>query len=1209
MKKLLIFLLLGMFLINLVSAVNFDNYINYKNNNLKIEVRDSYFYVDQILNFGNKIADIEITSHKSVDEILYVNTGWNEVLRIKGNSKQEYKNFIQENEFTNVADGEKRDVLYYWEKAVAYEETEKQNPKIEVCGKDVYSAVNNTWAKNCWLENNGTYKEVVVAKWEKVDINNVEKGDFEIRLIVYVKKGDLIDVKPTLFGKKINKWVIYGNPVVDNLGIDLTNTYSDSTKTGQLIITNKQVLLKNVTKDSDCTATTFYLYTYHPTNPSLATLINQSSFSGNVAKVDSLLQSGTPYWLIANKNGDSYTIARMLSGNPVAGTNINYTANYTDDFASVGTNGRPYIFVSVTTETAISEVTINITYPFPTTYSTITHDLNYTYSITGGGTADSCWYSLNKGQTNSSRQNCGLNWTGLTASEGANTWTVYGNLTTGEMGNTTRDFSVDTTLIVSITFPTAITYNTNTLDLNYTYSTDGTLDSCWYSLNKGQTNSSRQNCGLNWTGLTASEGANTWTVYGNLTTGKMGNSTVTFTTNTTPMIEFSGDTPNNYVNQTYNSLFVNVTLTETYYNNITFNLYNNSYYNINSTIFTDGTRQINWTTAYDGDYTYNATMWTTTNLYNSTLTRHIKIDSVAPTINITNPLNGSVYTTGTAIENNITIILNWTAVDPTLQNCWVFNGTANNSVTCGNNGTYINILYGNHTFYFYANDSVGHLSTAVISAHWIYNFLENSVTYNTTTFETSKESFILNMSSNINILAISSSMVYNGTSYPSTSTCTSGVCIILNSLDIPIITTIPNQANNFSWIINIFNGSTSINVNSSSHIQNISRIYMTACNASNTLEVANFTNYEEENRTRIHNFDFSGTFSYWTGDGSIKKNETISNTFVNESRLCVSNESILYHSDAIMQYKPSTNTSGLSYIQRGYYFINTSLNNTSSKKVELYSLLSSDSTSFILEVYDNAQLPIKNAYLYLQKYYEGENIFKTIEMTKTDSTGSSIGHFKAEVEDYRIIIEKDNEIIYQGGTQKIVCKETPCTITLQTSSITGVTWEDFGSIANFEYTLSFNNATNLWTFQYIDNSGSIGYGRLYVYTRHPVLGEQMICNATSPLLAATLICDASGNNGTIYANAYLSRSPEILVFSKTSLISTLKRIFALEGLFLSMFILMMLGLAGLWNPAVGIILEVAGVIIINLLGIASFGMTAIWGIIFIAGIILWELKT
>ena len=866
--------------------------------------------------------------------------------------------------------------------------------------------------------------------------------------------------------------------------------------------------------------------------------------------------------------------------------------------------------LGITPPSTTPTIEINITYPYPTTYSTITHDLNYTYSITGGGTADSCWYSLNKGNTNSTRQNCGTNWTSLTASEGANTWTVYGNATTGEMGNTTRDFTVTyPNPVVNITFPYPTTYPTNILDLNYTASlTSGSLDSCWYSLNKGQTNSSKVNCGINWTSLTASEGANTWTVYANSSVGKMSNSTVTFTTNTTPMIEFSGDTPNNYVNQTYNSLFVNVTLTETYYNNITFNLYNNSYYNINSTIFTDGTRQINWTTAYDGDYTYNATMWTTTNLYNSTLTRHIKIDSVAPTINITNPLNGSVYTTGTAIENNITIILNWTAVDPTLQNCWVFNGTANNTVNCGSNGTYINVIYGNHTFYFYANDSVGHIATTSVSAHWVYNFLESSITYNATTFETSKESFVLNMSSGVNILTISSMLNYNGTLYPSISNCTSGECIIMNSLDVPEIINIPIQLNNFSWVINIFNGSNSINVNSSANIQNVLRIYMTKCNASNTLEVANFTNYEEENRTKIYNFDFAGTFSYWTGDGSIKKNITILDNFVNESRLCVSNESILYHSDATMKYKPSSNTSGLSYVQRSYYFINTSLNHTLSKKVELYSLLSSDSTSFILEVYDDAQLPIKNAYLYLQKYYSGENIFKTIEMAKTDSTGSSIGHFKAEVEDYRIIIEKDFSIIYQGGTQKIVCKETPCTITLQTSSITGVTWKDFGSITNFVYTLNFNNATNLWTFQYVDTSGSIGYGRLYVYTRHPVSGESMICNETSPLIAATLTCDVSGNNGTIYANAYLSRSPEILVFSKTSLISTLKQIFGLEGLFLSMFILLLLGLAGLWNPAVGIILEVAGVIMINLLGIASFGVTTIIGLIFIAAILLWELK-
>jgi len=1194
MKKLLVLLLLGMFFISFVSAADWDNWVSYKNENKIVNI-------DNLFGFGETYATAKITSHSDLSKPIYVGTGWQRVMTFEIDSKQDYQDAIKGIEFENMKTGKADELRYYWVKGI-YGDIEVDD--FEERCNEIISINGSSNYQNCKDISTGTHTENKIIGWEVLESSDLKQGKITIGLMVFVNPNDYYDGKPVLFGKKVSRWASWTSAL--NSGIlayyQLNETVGN-TASGYFNNTY------NFYVDGNTWRIGRIGNGYDPGGNEIDnTNINLSQASIKPTASDGLTIN---FWL--NVTGDvgidNYHIIDLMD--PSINNNGEFrtqTYNDTDiQFEVVDNVGvkdlraNAYNFgvnqsqmITLYMNSTLVEIFINGT--SKKSLAMTDFSFNSGYNITFFGRTE----GTSEGLRNATIDEVGIWRRRLTASELTNLYNLGLGITPP---------STTPTIEINITYPYPTTYNILTQNLNYTaVSFVGIFESCWYSLNLGQTNSTPVNTGINWTSLTASEGANTWTTYCNLTTGEFENTTRDFTINTIPMIEFSGATPTDYTNQSFGTLFTNVTLTETYYNNITFNLYNVSYDNLNSTNFSDGTRQINWTLPYDGDYTYNATIWTTTNKQNSTLTRHITIDMASPTINITYPINGTTYATSTAVENNITIIVNWTATDPTLQNCWVFNGTANNSVNCGSNGTYINVIYGNHTFYFYANDSVGHIATTSVSAHWVYNFLESSITYNATTFETSKESFVLNMSSGVNVLTISSMLNYNGTLYPSISNCTSGECIIINSLDVPEIINIPNQLNNFSWVINIFNGSNSINVNSSANIQNVSRIYMTKCNASNTLEVANFTNYEEENRTKIYNFDFAGTFSYWTGDGSIKKNITILDNFVNESRLCVSNESILYHSDATMKYKPSSNTSGLSYVQRSYYFINTSLNHTLSKKVELYSLLSSDSTSFILEVYDDAQLPIKNAYLYLQKYYSGENIFKTIEMAKTDSTGSSIGHFKAEVEDYRIIIEKDFSIIYQGGTQKIVCKETPCTITLQTSSITGVTWEDFGSITNFVYTLNFNNATNLWTFQYVDTSGSIGYGRLYVYTRHPVSGESMICNETSPLIAATLTCDVSGNNGTIYANAYLSRSPEILVFSKTSLISTLKQIFGLEGLFLSMFILLLLGLAGLWNPAVGIILEVAGVIMINLLGIASFGVTTIIGLIFIAAILLWELK-
>jgi len=81
--------------------------------------------------------------------------------------------------------------------------------------------------------------------------------------------------------------------------------------------------------------------------------------------------------------------------------------------------------------------------------------------------------------------------------------------------------------IITLTFPTNITYNVNVTDLNYTYY-DVSPDSCWYSLDNGVTNSSPQTCGLNWTGLSSNQGTNTWKVYINNSFNMENSSSVTF---------------------------------------------------------------------------------------------------------------------------------------------------------------------------------------------------------------------------------------------------------------------------------------------------------------------------------------------------------------------------------------------------------------------------------------------------------------------------------------------------------------------------------------------------------------------------------------------------------------------------------------------------------------------------------------------------------
>jgi len=113
-------------------------------------------------------------------------------------------------------------------------------------------------------------------------------------------------------------------------------------------------------------------------------------------------------------------------------------------------------------------------------------------------------------------------------------------------------FSLDNTKpLVSLVYPTAINYSIDITELNYTATDNTNLESCWYSLDSGSTNTTIT-CGNNITGLTSIQGYNTWTIYANDTFGNSNSSSVTFFKDTIfPLVQISFP-----ANTTYN---INVT--------------------------------------------------------------------------------------------------------------------------------------------------------------------------------------------------------------------------------------------------------------------------------------------------------------------------------------------------------------------------------------------------------------------------------------------------------------------------------------------------------------------------------------------------------------------------------------------------------------------------------------------------------------------------
>jgi len=170
---------------------------------------------------------------------------------------------------------------------------------------------------------------------------------------------------------------------------------------------------------------------------------------------------------------------------------------------------------------------ISITAPTNTTYSSQRTSLTYTATDTN---LNACWYSTDEGATNTT-VTCN-DPISTTSTEGSNTWYVWANDSAGNLAGDSVTFVVDlTNPSVTIIYPTATTYNNAITELNFS-AHDTNLNACWYSPDGGATNTT-VTCGENLTGISSSEGYNTWLAYANDTSGRIGSDSVIFIQDTT----------------------------------------------------------------------------------------------------------------------------------------------------------------------------------------------------------------------------------------------------------------------------------------------------------------------------------------------------------------------------------------------------------------------------------------------------------------------------------------------------------------------------------------------------------------------------------------------------------------------------------------------------------------------------------------------------
>ncbi len=259
--------------------------------------------------------------------------------------------------------------------------------------------------------------------------------------------------------------------------------------------------------------------------------------------------------------------------------------------------------------TDTTDPTITISSPVNNTNTSDT-GLDIMYIASDGSLIDSCWYSDNQA-ANVTLSSC-ANITSRSWSEGVHTVIIYANDTIGNVGSSTVTFTIDTiSPTISIVSPISNTNTTDaSLDVTYTAS-DTNLDSCWYSNDTMNFNTTLSNC-ANITAVTWTEGQHNVTVWANDSADNKDSATTFFTVDLTAPSVSLNNPDDGYVNDsigTANVLF-NCSATDNYaLANISLYITNssNSSFSLYNTVGLSGINDSSsWTLSLsNGDYTWN----------------------------------------------------------------------------------------------------------------------------------------------------------------------------------------------------------------------------------------------------------------------------------------------------------------------------------------------------------------------------------------------------------------------------------------------------------------------------------------------------------------------------------------------------------------------------------------------------------------------------
>ncbi len=1169
MKKLILILLCMIFLIGIVSAIDFDD-VKYYNESAITYSLENFF------GLGKHIAELELKTPQNN----LVARGYKKIAEIEiRNGEYDYDEIINGIELQNIKEDMKevvRNVDYKYKTII-------QVPKYKtVCDKGL--STNGTIVDmNCRKEQVGLEDEIV---WKDFTNNSLLKGEIiTLGIFTDVKKGDHMEWILNVYGnERLIAWAEWTESIEANIisyyKLDETSGSAADhfeNNTGTVIGALQGVPGKinnsySFNAGGDRVAMASFVRPGHIT---ISAWVNANASANDKAIVGArdLSSGGGENSFLLRVNGLTGTVQFIME---LGGSKyVNGSTDITGSFHHVVVtyNGSEIILY-------VDNVSVD-------TNSDPSGNMDGGTGIAIGMESDSQLTSDFEGK---------LDEIGI--------WSEAKSVSDiNDIWNNGDGITPPVSPIVNIIFPLNITYNTTQTQLNYTVSANGVR--CWFSIDGGVTNSSDNDCTENF--VTASvAGGNTWTVYSNNSAGQVGQDSVTFTVESgivinliNPVDNFKTVNPtvNFRCNATDNFQLVNLTLVLDGAENITNTTVGTSMILNQSLLLVEGNH--NWTCKATDNESFILT---------ETPNRTFQIHTTPANITILFPNETiSSFTLG----NNLT--LNWSITESgqnltahILGCAYTYNGVAvnlNTTACVSINETSFLYVRGVNNISMNVTDEFN-ITTSTTST-WEIRVLEISQTFNNETIEGSTEQFVLNTSIISGTQVSIANLVYNGTSNLATNAIQGDFTISTANIIIPSIVAEVNIT--FNWNITLTN---STQVSLPSNNQTIKNLSIDNCTTGTTV-IFNYTMVDEGNQSQLDNTTLEVDLRLLSLDRTTSvANFSREYNSINPAAICINinlTSGTRYSTDSIVRYE------AIAYANEYYNIQNFTMQNTTiPQEITLFDLFGADSTEFQITFKDSNFVPVENALVQISRQYISEGVFKTVEIPKTDSNGQTVAHLVEKEVIYNILITKNGEVLGTFNNVVAFCEDAligSCFISLNALETNPQIFDydiEIGLISSFEY----NQTTRNLQFDFTTTDGSVKNITL-IGLKLDQLGNTTVCTTSLVSATGSLFCtvpDSIGNE-TIIVDIFVDGDLRITNYIKAGRDFDIGDV----GYFLMFFLVLSLALMMVESKTAVVVGVVIGFIASALLsfvrgGLLGIGSSFVW-LVIMAIIVIWKLNS